>query len=158
MGFPTHLGKEAPVDQHRPALKHLVSTLAYRCSKSIDDAPSSFAGTRFGDDHWDASEILAHISDLMIWTRRMLDGDSSWVDRKRGDWDAEVTAFRASCDAVIERLDDGTAMQAEAHRLIQGPLADALTHVGQLASLRRVAGAPIGGESYFKADIAPFSG
>src|SRR2546426_11302508 len=35
---------------------------------------------------------------------------------------------------------------------LQGPIADALTHIGQIA-MRRLAGAPIKGESYFAAEI-----
>jgi hypothetical protein len=38
-------------------------------------------------------------------------------------------------------------------RLFQGPIADALTHVGQLAMLRRVAGSPAWSENYSVAKI-----
>jgi hypothetical protein len=38
-------------------------------------------------------------------------------------------------------------------KLIQGPLADALTHVGQLAMLRGMAGVPVRPESYPRAEI-----
>ncbi len=41
----------------------------------------------------------------------------------------------------------------EVERLFQGPIADALTHVGQIAFLRRLAGFPVRGENYARADI-----
>ena len=58
---------------------------------------------------------------------------------------------------AIQDLDDRLAQQTllanSAEKIFQGPIADALTHVGQLATLRRLAGSGIRGESYFRAEI-----
>jgi hypothetical protein len=40
-------------------------------------------------------------------------------------------------------------------KFVQGPIGDALTHVGQLVFLRRIAGAPVKQEPYFTAEITP---
>jgi hypothetical protein len=38
-------------------------------------------------------------------------------------------------------------------RLLQGPFSDAMTHAGQLALLRRLAGAPVPPENFIVANI-----
>jgi hypothetical protein len=44
-------------------------------------------------------------------------------------------------------------LHAVAEALFQGPIADALTHVGQLAMQRRLTGAPTRGENFFVAVV-----
>jgi hypothetical protein len=133
-------------------LRHLLATLAYRAAKVMRDVPTGFA--TFGDGPGRRPvNIVAHMADLMEWGTRLAAGEYRWSAGGGEDWDAEVQRFlqgmRALDDAIVTHRPGGR----DAEMLISGPLADALTHVGQLAMLRRAAGAPVRPESYARADI-----
>lgn len=135
-------------------LRHTVATLAYRAGKVLRDAPPSFARLKVSDTTRQPVEILAHIGDLLDWALSMARGAQAWHDTKPEDWGAEVTRFYAALEAFDAYLASGQPLGTPQENLFQGPIADALTHVGQLAMLRRMAGAAVRGENYHKADIA----
>jgi hypothetical protein len=105
-------------------LRHALATLAYRAGKALRDAPPS-----------------------------IVDGRQTWRNSEVGAWEADVARFFAALEALDGRLASGTPLQESPERLFQGPVADALTHVGQIAMLRRMAGCKIPGENYFVARI-----
>jgi hypothetical protein len=136
-------------------LRHTVAALAYRAGKVLRDAPNGFGDFRTEAGSRSAAEILAHMGDLMDWAISIACGQQSWKDSPPLAWDAEVDRFfdgLARFDACLAGMAPSDPLGP---RLFQGPVADALTHVGQLAMMRRMAGAPIRGENYFKADITP---
>ena len=137
----------------RTLLRHLLAALAYRGAKPLRDAPASFAGYDTGGGHTPLV-ILSHISDLMDWALSHAQGSGRWPNTKIGTWEAEVARFPKSLAALDDYLASGAPIQAEVTRLLQGPIVDALTHVGQLMILRRMSGSPVYGENYFVADIA----
>jgi hypothetical protein len=134
-------------------LRHTLATLAYRGGKTVRDAPESFAGFRLGPTSRTPAEILAHVGDLMDWALSIVDGRQAWHDSPPLPWREEVARFFAALAALDARRAAGAPLAAPPARLFQGPIADALTHVGQLAMLRRVAGSPVRGENYFRAEI-----
>ena len=142
------------MDEKCDMLRHTVATLAYRGSKTVRDAPAGFAGFRAGDTSRSAGEILAHVGDLFDWALALAKGEHRWHDSTPLPWDQEIERFFKALAAFDECLAGSQALACPAERLFQGPVADALTHVGQIALLRRLAGSPIRGENYFKADIA----
>ena len=146
-----------PADASRAALRHLVATLAYRAAKVLRDAPPDFGEMTFGASARTPVLIVAHMGDLMGWAVRLARGEYSWKADGGGDWATEVTRFFAGLAALDEALASEDSLRgpvAQAiEKLIQGPLADALTHVGQLAMLRGMAGMPVRPESYARADI-----
>lgn len=141
----------------KTVLRHLVATLTYRAAKVLRDAPSGFGGMSFGASTRKPVLIVAHLADLMGWAVRLAHGEYSWKAEGSDDWNTEVTRFfdgLATLDRVLASDDSlSGAVEKPVEKLIQGPLADALTHVGQLAMLRGMAGAPIRPESYARADI-----
>jgi len=137
----------------RTLLRHTLATLAYRGGKTVRDAPASFAEYGAAETSQTPAKILAHIGDLMDWALSMADGSRKWNDSKPLPWDKEGERFFASLKKFDDFLVSDAPLQASAEKLFQGPVADALTHVGQLAMLRRMAGAPIKGENYFAAEI-----
>ncbi|MES2222371.1 MAG: hypothetical protein V4587_15565 [Acidobacteriota bacterium] len=139
----------------RALLRHAVATVAYRGGKTLRDAPGNFSSFTCGGGCLSAGAILAHIGDLFDWALSIANGDSKWRDAATQSWDEDVARFYASLAAFDARLASDAPVQAPLDKLMQGPVADALTHVGQLAMMRRLAGAPIKGENYFVADIAP---
>ena len=135
----------------RDLLRHALATLAYRASNALHDAPASFA--RFDGGGKTPVVILAHMGDLLDWALSMAQGAEQWHNAKPLPWKKESARFFAA----LKRLDDYLAspklLQAEVDRLLQGPVADALTHTGQIAMLRRMAGAPAKSGNYYAADI-----
>ena len=136
-------------------IRHSLATLAYRASKAVRGAPIEFAALRVAPSSRTPAEILAHMGDLMEWALTMAEGQTMWRDQPPQSWDADVARLFAgiqALDAFLARaapLDRGVLFQ-----LLQGPIADALTHTGQLTFLRRIAHAPVRGESYQRALIA----
>ena len=136
----------------RRALRQLAATLAYRAAKVLRDVPPSFAHYSCGDSTRTPVRIVAHLADLMAWGTSIAKGGYDWQAGGGDDWSSEVHRFFAGLAALDAALaaDD---FAGSADKLIQGPLADALTHVGQLAMLRGMAGIPVRPESYAKATI-----
>jgi hypothetical protein len=137
----------------RQLLRHMLSTLAYRGSKVLRDAPDAFTSFTCGGGCRSAGAILAHIGDHLDWALSMVDGKREWHETKSQSWSDDVNRFHTALAAFDTYLGSDQALQAPAEKLLQGPIADVLTHIGQLAMMRRLAGAPIKGESYFVAEI-----
>jgi hypothetical protein len=140
-------------DPKRELMRHALATLAYRGGKAVRNAPEGFAEFHADVGVRTPGHILAHIGDLMDWTLSLGNGKREWRDSKPLPWEAEVERFFASLKKFDEFLASSEPMQATPERLFQGPIADALTHVGQIAILRRMAGDPVKGENYYKAEI-----
>ena len=142
------------MDERISLFRHLLATLAYRAGKVLRDAPPAFAAFRVDATSRTPAEILAHMGDLFDWSLALADGRHVWHDSQPLEWDAEVTRFFRVLQAFDARVTSGDPVQAPLERLIQGPVADALTHVGQLAMLRRMSGAAMRGENYYVAQVA----
>jgi hypothetical protein len=138
----------------RDFLRHTVATLAYRGSKALRGAPEGFGATRACDGCRTAAEILAHIGDLLDWALWLAKGEHRWRDAAPQPWPADVERFHGALRALDDYLASAAPLGNTPARIFQGPIADALTHVGQIATLRRLAGGPVRGENYFRAEIA----
>jgi hypothetical protein len=143
-----------PSDPARQLLRHAVATVAYRGGKALRGAPESFATFTLGDSPRTPANILAHMGDLFDWALSMARGEAAWRNSQPLTWNAEVARFFTSLKKFDDYLASPEPLHSPAEGLFQGPIADALTHIGQLAMLRRLAGCPIKGENYFKAEIA----
>lgn len=141
-------------DPARQLLRHTVATVAYRGGKALRGAPKSFATFVVAPGSRTPEKILAHLGDLFDWALSMACGKPTWKSSEPLPWDAEVTRFFASLAAFDQFLASPEQLGAQPERLFQGPIADALTHVGQLAMLRRIAGCPMKSENYFEAEVA----
>lgn len=142
------------MDFERNSLRHAVATLAYRAAKTMRGAPESFATFKIAPTTRTPVEIVAHLGDLFDWALRMARGEMKWTTATLQAWPAECARFFASLRAFDDHLASPKPIACETTRLFQGPVADALTHTGQLAMLRRLSGAPMKGESYNRADVA----
>ena len=140
-------------DGKREMLRHALSTVAYRGGKSLRGAPPGFAEYRVAEGTRCPLEILAHICDLMDWALSIVEGQEKWHDTRAAVWDGQVERFFTGMKALDEKLASNASLTVDPEHLFQGPIADALTHVGQLSMLRRLAGSPVRGENYFVADI-----
>lgn len=134
-------------------LRHTLATLAYRAGKALRDAPPSFAEFRPAPASRSPGEILAHMGDLFDWALTICDGPVAWRDSTRLPWSEEVARFFGLLERFDARLAQDRPIDSTPERIFQGPIADALQHTGQLTYLRRLAGCPSRGESYFRSEI-----
>ena len=137
----------------RDLLRHALSTIAYRAAKVLRDPPADFGSFRIGPSSRTPVEILSHMGDLMAWGLSMAEGEERWSDTGSEDWEGQNVRFFDSLGAFDAYLASGRPLAHPATKLLQGPVADTLTHVGQIAMLRRLAGAAVKGENYFRADV-----
>jgi hypothetical protein len=143
----------ATLDPKTDFLRHAVATIAYRGGKALRGASPDFAFFRAAEGVRAPGEILAHIGDLFDWALSMARGKQEWHDSKPLPWGEEVARFHRTLEAFDSYLASGAPLVTSAEKLFQGPIADALTHVGQLTILRRISGFPIRGENYSKAEV-----
>jgi hypothetical protein len=139
------------MDEKRDLLRHTVASLAYRAARALEGAPEGFA--HFEGVGRQPVQILAHMADLFDWALSAVQGRERWHTSKPHTWAVEQQRFFAALHAFDAYLASDEPLYAAVEPLFQGPIADALTHVGQLAMLRRLAGSPTYGENFFVADI-----
>jgi len=136
----------------REMIRHTLAALAYRGAKPLRDAPPEFATFDTGNGHTPLV-ILGHLADLMDWALTHCSGQTKWVTVEPTTWAAGAARFHASIAALDAYLASDAPVHCELTRLFQGPIADAINHVGQLMILRRMTGSAVYGENYFVADI-----
>jgi hypothetical protein len=140
------------MDDKRQLLRHTVATLAYRAARALEGAPESFAA--FDGCTRQPGQILAHMGDLFDWALSSVQGSERWHTSTPLSWSAEKQRFFAALKAFDDYLASNEPLHAAPEPLFQGPIADALTHVGQIAMLRRLAGVPARSENFYVATIA----
>lgn len=137
----------------RRIMRHLLATLAYRTGKAVRVADESFASFRLDKDSRAPVEILAHMGDLMDWALSMAKGQRKWQNSRPLPWEDEITRFFQATQKLDDYLESGLPLGIDPATILQGGMADALTHAGQLAMLRRLSGHRMKGENYARADI-----
>jgi len=141
------------LDLKREVLRHLIATVAYRGGLAVVDASAGFADFCTHETTRSPGEILAHIGDLLEGSRHLVKGEMVYLTSTPLPWKQEVARFFAAVNALDAYLASDAALACPVERLVQGPIGDALTHVGQIVLLRRLAGIPIRTGNYFTAEI-----
>jgi hypothetical protein len=141
-------------DPKRELLRHCLATIAYRGEKAIRNAPALFADFHAPEGARTPGEILAHIGDLFDWALSIASGNPAWKDSTPLPWEKETERFFATLKSFDDYLASSEPLHSTPEKLFQGAIADSLTHIGQIGILRRMAGVPVRGESYFHSNIA----
>jgi hypothetical protein len=140
-------------DSARQLLRHALATVAYRGGKAVRNAPPSFANFELGEKPRTPVQILAHMGDLFDWALSIASGKEAWKNATPLPWDVEVERFFVTLKKFDDFLASDEPLHAPLEGLFQGPVADALTHIGQIAMLRRLAGCSMKSENYARAEI-----
>jgi hypothetical protein len=146
-----------PSDPKRDLLRHMVATVAFRGGVAIRDAPDDFAEFRITAETRSPAEILAHIGDLLVGSYHLLKGEFIELRSEPLSWNAETERFYSAVRQLDAFLSTDSPLAYPPEQMVQGPIGDALTHVGQIVILRRIAGCPIAEEAYFVAEVVPGS-
>ncbi len=142
--------------KERGLLRHFLAALAYRTQKALRDAPASFGDFRPQEGVRTPAELVRHMTSVLGYACTLFIGG-----RYRADplptLDAEIARFHGMLETLAAHIASSEPLVngVTTERLLQGPLADAMTHAGQLALLRRLAGAPVPPENFVFADIDP---
>jgi hypothetical protein len=148
----TNIPSDDPVT--RLFLRHALATLAYRAGKTVRGTPESYASYKSAPESPSPNQILAHMGDLMDWALTMANGSPKWTNARPLPWNQEIDRFFTAVQRFDDYLESGLPIAWDPARIFQGGIADALTHTGQLAMLRRLSGHKMKGENYSKAQIA----
>ena len=140
-------------DSNRHMLRHALATIAYRASKAMRGAGEEFGRFRATETCRTPNELVAHLGDLMDWSLTQAKGAPKWHPAPVLDWVEGKARFFAALKTFDDFLASDAPVQFPAEKLLQGPIADALTHVGQIAMLRRIAGVPVKAENMVIAEI-----
>jgi len=142
-------------NEKRMMLRHFLAATAYRTQKALRDAPPSFGAFEAGHDVRTPADLIRHMSSVLGYARTFFEG-GSYRAEPLVDLDAEVARFHVLLEALSQHLASGTPLQGiTEEQLLQGPLSDVMTHAGQLAVLRRLAGSPVAPENFVYASVDP---
>lgn len=134
-------------------LRHFLAALAYRTQKALRGCPSDFAGYSAGNRTRTPHELICHMRSVLGYARTFFIG-GVYPRPKPEDWEKDVAAFHEMLADLSERLAyDEPLHGITEEQLLQGPFADAMTHAGQLAMLRRLYGSPVAPENFIVAAI-----
>jgi len=143
------------MNDKRELLRHFFGALAYRTQKALRGAPDSFADFRVLPGVRTPHELVHHMTGVLGYARTFVIG-GKYRPEKQPDFEAEIQQFHDMLESLSDHLKSGDPMRdTTEERMLQGPLADAMSHAGQLAMLRRLHGSPIPPESFIVADISP---
>ena len=145
--------KRTTLEPERQLLRHAIATLAYRGGKTLRGVSEGFSVFRASETTRTPGQILAHICDLLDWALSISQGKQEWRNSEPQTWELDSQRFFAALAGFDAYLASGEPLGAPAEKLFQGPIADAFTHVGQIAMLRRMANAAVRSENYFRAEI-----
>ena len=139
----------------RDVLRHFLAALAYRLQTAVRGAPAGFGDFDAGHGVRPPAAIVRHMTHVLRYAHRRFAPAADVEAPPELPFADEVTRFHETLAVVdrdlaelLDEVDEDVVL-----RLLQGPLVDAMTHVGQLAMLRRMAGAPIPGQSFSAADV-----
>jgi hypothetical protein len=141
------------LDVKRELFRHLVATVAYRGGLAVSDAPEGFSMFRVYETARTPGELLAHIGDLLKGSLYLVKDEIVYLTSAPLSWEEEVARFFSAVKEFDSYLASSAPLACPMEKLVQGPIGDALTHVGQIVMLRRMAGKPVHVEAYFTAEI-----
>ncbi|MCA1573916.1 MAG: hypothetical protein LC770_05130 [Acidobacteria bacterium] len=144
------------MDEKRVLLRHFLAALAYRTQKALRGAPSDFGSFRAAEGVRTPAELVRHMTSVLGYALTFFVGGRYKPDPLPSLED-EILRFHRMLQDLARNLEVGTPLLQEMspEQLIQGPFADAMTHAGQLAMLRRLAGVPVAPENFVFAKIDP---
>ena len=142
------------MEDKRKLLNHFLAALAYRTQKALRDAPDDFGAFRAGEGVRTPAELVRHMCSVLGYARTFFVGGRYWPEPLE-TFDEEIVRFHEMLGTLAQHLRDGDQLREgmTEERLLQGPFSDAMTHAGQLALLRRLAGAPVAPENFIVAEI-----
>lgn len=138
----------------RNVLRHYLGSIAYHTQKAIRDAPEGYWSFAAGNRARTPESVLRHMTSVLGYARTFFFG-GIYRPEPLPTIDAEIDRFHDMVQEISRLLESGAPLQGmDELQLLQGPLSDVMTHVGQLSLLRRLYGSPVPPENFIYADIS----
>jgi hypothetical protein len=142
-----------PISPERGLLRHYLAALVYRTQKAVRGAPSTFGSFQAGQQTRSPQDLVRHMTSVLGYACTFFVG-GTYRAELLPTLEDEMVRFHTIVAQLADHLGSGSPLEGIADaQLLQGPLADAMTHAGQIALLRRLAGSPIPPENFVYADI-----
>lgn len=143
------------MNRDRELLLHFLAAIAYRTQKALRGAPANYPCLAIGHGARTPVEVLRHMTSLMGYTQTFFRGGSyPMVPEALATFEQEVARFHDMLGGVGDLLkSDEPLRDISTEQLLQGPLADTMTHVGQLALMRRLSNSAVRGENFVFAEV-----
>jgi hypothetical protein len=142
------------MDDQRKLLVHFLAALAYRTQKALRGAPVEFSGFRAAPKVRTPHELIHHMDSVLGYARTFFIG-GSYRPPCLPEFADAVAHFHEVVGDLAHHLESGTELRGVTPEiLLQGPFSDAMSHAGQLAMLRRLAGSPVPPENFIFAAIS----
>lgn len=142
------------MDEKREMLRHFLAALAYRTQKALRDAPAGFGDFKAGLMVRTPHELVRHMDSVLGYARTYFIG-GRYRPRMHVEFKDAIADFHRVVEDLARHLKEGTEFTGITPEvMLQGPFSDAMTHAGQLAMLRRLAGAPVAPENFIFAKIS----
>jgi hypothetical protein len=142
------------MDKQRETIRHVLAVLAYRTQKAIRDSDEDFPYFQAGNGTRTPIELVRHMSSVLGYARTFFIGGIYRADPLIS-FSEEIKRFHSLLADLSAHLAAGTQIkEISLIQLLQGPISDAMTHAGQLAMLRRLAGSPVASENFIFAEIS----
>src|SRR5215211_5795745 len=143
------------MDMQRETIRHVLAALAYRTQKALRGADEGFAIFSAGNGTRTPSELIRHMSSVIGYARTFFIGGIFRAE-PLSTFSNEVERFHKLVGDLSAHLAAGTEIrEISLNQLLQGPISDAMTHAGQIAMLRRLAGLPVASENFIFAEVSP---
>ncbi|HYH81947.1 MAG TPA: hypothetical protein VEX86_19230 [Longimicrobium sp.] len=141
-------------EETRRVLRHFLAALAYRTQKALRGAPPEFADFSAGAGTRTPRELVRHMASVLGYARTFFIG-GIFQPVPLESFEDEIERFHAMVADLGGHLARGTTLRELSYdQLLQGPFSDAMTHAGQIAMLRRLAGSPVESENFLFAEIS----
>ncbi len=138
-------------DTERQLLKHLLAALVYRFTKSIKDVENEFWNFKVKDGVRTPHQLVVHIINVLGYVKTFFIGGK--FRAKMQDVENDVNRFYEIIQELDKLISKDELREIHPKKLLQGPLSDSMTHIGQIAMIRRIFGSPIAPENFVFADI-----
>ena len=143
------------MDIQRETVRHFLAALAYRTQKALRNCDENFQNFTTGNGTRTPTELIRHMASVIGYARTFFIG-GVYKAEPLNDFSQEIERFHENVRDLSAHLAAGTELQEiSLTQLLQGPISDAMTHAGQLAMLRRLAGSPVPSENFIFAEISP---
>lgn len=136
-------------------LRHTLSTIGYRFQKSVKYRNQEFEDFSLGKGSRSPKEIVNHMyAVLSSTTFYLLEEKRQKKSPEKLSLDLEIDRFNEELKNLDQLLSEKDLPINYSKKLLQGPLSDILTHIGQIAMLSRLNNQPIEGEDFSAATIS----
>jgi hypothetical protein len=143
-----------PMTDKRYMLCHFLASIAYHLQKALRNAPTGFPTFRVSPTSRTPQELVKHIDSVLGYARICFLG-GKYTNTLLDTMEQQVQQVHQTIESLAALIAEGKPMlEITEEQLLQGPLSDSMTHIGQISYLRRLYGSAVQSEDFIYAKIS----